>query len=76
MLLSPYRLSLVWGLLLCSRIFREEKQGHQFSGSEYASKPEILDKDIIPMPDDLILRIYKGSFLYVLRRKSPLWFTV
>ena len=27
--------SLVWGLLLCSRIFREEKQGYQFQGRPY-----------------------------------------
>ena len=75
--LSPYKLLWCGDYYYVLGYSEKKSKVINFRVDRIASKPEILDKDIIPMPDDFDIENYtKEVFLYVLRRESSCGFTV
>lgn len=71
--LSPYKLLWCGDYYYVLGYSEKKSKVINFRVDRIASKPEILDKDIIPMPDDLILRITQRKFSLCSQAKKSLW---
>lgn len=71
--LSPYKLLWCGDYYYVLGYSEKKSKVINFRVDRIASKPEILDKDIIPMPDDLILRITQRKFSLCFQAKKSLW---
>lgn len=71
--LSPYKLLWCGDYYYVLGYSEKKSKVINFRVDRIASKPEILDKDIIPMPDDLILKITQRKFSLCSQARKFLW---
>lgn len=71
--LSPYKLLWCGDYYYVLGYSEKKSKVINFRVDRIASKPEILDKDIVPMPDDFDIENYTKEVFFMFSGEKSLW---